>query len=219
MQDKVTDQMVDTGEITEQQAQAEAAEQTISIEELQSKVEMLDGFAAKNREENANYRRKNRELAAELESIKKAKREESVKTLEDQGQFKALWQKEKELRVQAERKSEDFFMQVQAEKTSSQFKEIAASHGCNDPSLAFITANNKYQDMIEFNSETLSAEHSSLDAVVERMKMDHPSLFRAGPVTIKDGQPSKVKSGTKDVKNMKNEELLKLWAEQLDHQG
>lgn len=220
MQDKDLDQMIDNpGEITPQEAQAEAEEQSISIEALQRKVEELDGFTAKNREENAKYREKNRLLAKKLEAYEREKSDMSVKNLEDQGQFKALWKLEKEKRVEAEKKSEDFFQQVQAEKTSSQFKDIAAAHGCNDPTLAFITANNKYQDMIEFNPETLSADQSSLGAVVERMKIDHPSLFRAGPVTIKDGQPSKVKSGPKDVKEMKNTELLKLWAEQLDRQG
>lgn len=217
MSDAVQDQMVDQGEITE--STDSAVEQTVSIEELQAKVDMLDDFARKNREENANYRAQNRKLKEQLQSIEKAKQEQTRKNLEKNGEYKALWEQERQRAEDLNRSLEHLTFERKAEKTSGKFKEIASSHGCNDPSIAFVMANNKYQTMMDFEADTLEASEQSMVAVVEKLKLDHPTLFKSGPLQVKDGQAAKVKSGPKPFDELDNNELAKLLADQLKGQS
>jgi len=182
-----------------------------TIEELEAKISQLDEFARKNREENASYRRKNRELKSRLEEVESKSASANSKKLEEQGQYKALYEDTKSKFEGLEREKNELYMQLRARELKGKFKTVAADKGCSDSELAFVLAQTKYKDMIDFDDEkTLTVNERSINDIVEKIKLDHSTLFKQSPLDTKEKGGGKIEVGNKSLKDMSKAEKLEL---------
>lgn len=208
-----TDQVV-TDEVSKvaEETSVETTKEVSSVEDLQQEIDKLKEFTSKNREENAKYRAKNRELRDQYDRLKNDLDSERNKVLEEQGQYKALYEKATQENKSLADEREKILLQMQADKLSSKFKKKALDVGCNDPDLAFMISNQKYQSMIDFEDKAnLVVNDRSIDDIIEKMKLDHPVLFKKSPLSLGNNKPLKVTSEPKTLADMtKQEKILKL---------
>ena len=204
-----------SGEVahTDEAQEAKATEQTLSAEDMMAELTRLRDTVKNNKTESYNHRQANKKLKEELEAIRNGINSEKVKTLEGQGQYKELYERKQQEAKELEKKLQEKDFMYMKKDLETKFYEKATKYGASSPRMAFNTANVDYKDMLEFDSNTLSVSEDSVEHVLEKMKLDHPSFFKADPVRIKDGQPSKVKSSTtKAFEDLDRDELKKLLA-------
>lgn len=186
--------------------------------DLKSEVDQLKKFTAKNREENAKYRAKNRELKAKLAAFEKAQSDSDKKSLEEQGHYKALWEKERDAKAALAQENENARMELSAIKVVGKFKEVANKKGCVDFDAAYALANSKYNSMLEID-EQLNVDPESIENVVEKIMLGHPKLFKKDSMGISEGSPSKVSTAPKALSQMTKSEKMQALKDKLAAHG
>lgn len=218
MEENKSGEVAASGEVahTDEAQEAKAETNNLSAEEMMSELTKLREVVSANKNDSYRQRQANKKLKDELDSIRNGIDSEKVKTLEGQGQYKELYERKDKAYKDLEKTIEEQKFKYLRKDLESKFYEKASKYGASSPRMAYNTANVDYKEMLEFDMETLSVSEDSVEHVLEKMKLDHPSFFKADPVRVKNGQPSSPKGSlaNKDIDEMTREELTKYLAEQ-----